>query len=201
MTADVPTLGVGIALLALGVDWRIRAVRRRHADFRDRVCGALDDPDPVARRAAVGVIVQHGLSAIAGLLLDAIAKETDFTVLDAIAEAVARNQWEPSDRPHVFELRLWAARRFEEQAEHRRLDEGPQRTPEQTAPLAEPGSRQFAEAESGGAHAPAANGHGPPATHTQRRRLVAQIAADALERVRGTGAREDSSRRHPERRP
>jgi hypothetical protein len=113
------TLGLGVTLLALGVDWRVRVVRRRRAALGELVRGALRDPNPLARRAAAVVVVGQGLAAVAELLLEAIALERDSSVLDAIAEAVARNQWEPSHRAEVLELRLWAQRRLEERDQRR----------------------------------------------------------------------------------
>jgi hypothetical protein len=123
MTGDALTLGVGIALLTLGVDWRVRTLRHRRAEFRGRVGEALHDPDPMARRAAAAVIVQQGLIEAAEQLFEATRRETDPAVLDAIAEAVARNQWEPSRRADVLELRLWAQRRLEERTRGLSKDE------------------------------------------------------------------------------
>lgn len=123
MTGDALTLGIGLTLLALGVDWRIRTLRHRRAEFRGRASKALEDPDPIARRAAAAVIVQQGLIEAAEQLLEATRRETDPAVLDAIAEAVARNQWEPSRRADVLELRLWAQRRLEERARGLTRDE------------------------------------------------------------------------------
>jgi hypothetical protein len=105
MTGDALTLGLGIALLALGVDWRVRTLRHRRAEFRGAAAKALTDPDPTARRAAAAVIAQQGLVEAAEQLLAATRSETDAAVLDAIADAVARNQWEPSRRADVLELR------------------------------------------------------------------------------------------------
>jgi hypothetical protein len=116
MTGDPLTLGIGIALLALGVDWRVRTLRHRRAEFRGQVGKALEDPDPMVRRAAAVVVVQHGLAEAAAQLLEATRTENNPAVLDAIAEGVARNQWEPSRRADVLELRLWAQRRLEERA-------------------------------------------------------------------------------------
>jgi len=117
MIGDLPTLGLGVALLAGGVDWRVRTVRRRREDFLRRARAALNDQAPATRRAAVAVVTQQGLSAVADLLLETIRQEKDRSVLDAIAEAVARNQWEPTHRREVFELRLWAQRRLELRAQ------------------------------------------------------------------------------------
>jgi hypothetical protein len=139
MTGDPLTLGIGIALLALGVDWRVRTLRHRRTEFRGRVGEALEDPDPIARRAAAVVILQHGLNEAAAQLLEATRRENNPAVLDAIAEGVARNQWEPSRRADVLELRLWAQRRLEERArsasngrpaEPRTLARGQRRWPE-----------------------------------------------------------------------
>jgi hypothetical protein len=75
------------------------------------------------RRSDAAVIAQQGLVEAAEQLLAATRSETDAAVLDAIADAVARNQWEPSRRADVLELRLWAQRRLEERARSPSRDE------------------------------------------------------------------------------
>jgi hypothetical protein len=72
------------------------------------------------RRAAAAVAVQQGVAATGELLLEVIAGEHDVGVLDAIAEAIAQNQWEPCDHPPVLELRLWSAHRLARRADQRR---------------------------------------------------------------------------------
>lgn len=106
MPADLVLAGVGIALIALAVAWR----RHAHRSVRTTLAAALASPDPAERRAAVGVIAEHGVAANAELLLDHACNEEDPEVLAAIALAVARSQWEPLDNPTVVELRLWAQR-------------------------------------------------------------------------------------------
>ncbi|HWF52067.1 MAG TPA: hypothetical protein VG294_15610 [Solirubrobacteraceae bacterium] len=113
MTVDTVMLGVGVALLTGGVVWRVLAVRRRRAHFLGRARAALGAQDRTTRCAAVAVVTQQGLSPVAELLLEATQRETEATVLDAIAEAVGRHQWEPSHRRELFELRLWAQCRLQ----------------------------------------------------------------------------------------
>jgi hypothetical protein len=113
MTVDVVIFGVGVALLAGGVVWRGLAIRRRRADFLGRARAALEAQDGARRCAAVAVVTQQGLSPVAELLLEATQRESEACVLDAIAEAVARHQWEPSHRRELFELRLWAQCRLQ----------------------------------------------------------------------------------------
>jgi hypothetical protein len=114
VSLDLVLVAAGAVLLCAAVAWRWRGRALRRDQVRARLKAALADPDPAVRKAAVAVSAQRGLSELAELLLDASARERDEEVLDAIAEAVARNQWEPLDDPVLLELRLWARRRFEE---------------------------------------------------------------------------------------
>jgi hypothetical protein len=165
---------------------------------------ALRDPDPLARRAAASVIVQQGLSTVAGLLLESIRGERDPSVLDAIAEAVARNQWEPSNRPDVLEVRLWSARRLEERAQ-RRLEEQALLAKQERARLQLERETQHRLAEqaalavrrtpaalapgppssNGDSAAASTNGHGPSsAPGTWPNTAVAKLAAGAVRRLK-----------------
>jgi hypothetical protein len=192
MTVDAPTLGLGVALLAAGVDWRVRAIRRRRADFRRRARSALDDHDPTTRRAAVAVVAQQGLSAVTELLLETTRRESDGSVLDAIAEAVARNQWEPSQRPEVFELRLWAQCRLEQRAQRRREDAAAIEKLH-TSPPSPPGSD--------GGELVVSNGHRPPAvSQSVRGRALAVMAADGWRRLREARTLPPEQHRESERR-
>jgi hypothetical protein len=191
MIADAPTLGIGVALLAAGVDWRVRAIRRRRADFRRRARSALDDQDPATRRAAVAVVAQQGLSAVAELLLETTRRESDGSVLDAIAEAVARNQWEPSHRPEVFELRLWAQRRLQERA---------QRGREEAVPLEQLDTTLPSPPASDGYELVVSNGHGPQAgSQASRGRALAVMAAGGWRRLRVTRTSPEEQHRKAER--
>ncbi len=102
-------LGVGIALVAAAIVWQ--TLMRRHS--RTFLVRALSDPDPAQRRAALDVVAARGVERHVPLLLDRIEVETDPTVVQAIAEMVARNQWLPVDRADVAMLRMWAARHLE----------------------------------------------------------------------------------------
>src|SRR5438093_6591452 len=78
---------------------------------------ALSSPDPANRRAAVAVVSQQGVARFAEVLLNHTRYERDPTVLMAIADAVARNQWEPADSPPLVQLRMWAQRYLDEEDE------------------------------------------------------------------------------------
>jgi hypothetical protein len=113
VSLELVPLAAGGVLVVLAFVWRLLTLRNRRARVRARLEAALADPTPSVRRAAITVATQQGLSPVAGPLLNAILSETDPTVLDAIALAVARNQWEPLDHPLVVEVRLWAQRRLD----------------------------------------------------------------------------------------
>jgi hypothetical protein len=200
MIADAPTLGLGLALLAAGLDWRVRAIRRRRADFRSRARAALDDQDPATRRAAVAVVAKQGLSAVAELLLEAIRRERDGSVLDAIAEAVARNQWEPSHRPEVFELRLWAQSWLEQGAQRQReeavaLEQRAQRQREESVALEQLYTSTPSPRASDSYEPVVSNGHGPQTiSQASRPRALALLAAGGWRRLRV--ARTSPAERH-----
>ena len=94
-------------MLAAAAIWRVRSHRRA----RSLVRAALTDPNTETRRAGAAVIGEHGLAPYADVLAALVASERDETVLEAVAAAVARNQWEPADDPRLVELRLWARSR------------------------------------------------------------------------------------------
>jgi hypothetical protein len=75
----------------------------------------LRAPDPSARRSALELVGNDGLAAHAGALVELVRHETDPAVLDAVADLVARNSWEPADQPRLVELRLWARGRLSAQ--------------------------------------------------------------------------------------
>jgi carbamoyl-phosphate synthase large subunit len=60
----------------------------------------------------VAIAAERGLRTHVRVLADMTRNERDETVLAALAEAVVRNQWEPSDSQGLLELRLWAQTRF-----------------------------------------------------------------------------------------
>jgi hypothetical protein len=101
-------VAVGVALLVGAAGWRT-AVRYR---AKQRVRQLLHAPDPSARRSALDLVGNDGLSAHAGALVDLVRAETDPTVLDAVADLVGRNSWEPADQPRLIDLRLWARGRL-----------------------------------------------------------------------------------------
>jgi hypothetical protein len=106
--------GGGLGLLASAAVWRGMARRRTTATVR----GALRNPDPRLRQAAFVVAGQLGLSPYVDLLLEHTHRERDPATALALAEVVARNQWEPADDSRLVELRLWAQQRLAHQAAH-----------------------------------------------------------------------------------
>jgi hypothetical protein len=98
----------GASLLLLALLWQ-RARRRKVVRTLRR---ALVDDDPDVRRGAIVVTAQQGLSDQAGLLLELARRERDPSVSLVLAQAVARNQWEPATGDRMIALRLWAQRRL-----------------------------------------------------------------------------------------
>jgi hypothetical protein len=103
----IAAAAAAVCLLLIAVLWRALA-RRRASRTLERM---LVNHDPAVRRSALAMIGGQGLRGCADLLLRRTAEETDTDVLDALAATVARNQWEPADRPALVSLRLWAEQR------------------------------------------------------------------------------------------
>jgi hypothetical protein len=116
---EIGFLFLGIGIVVAAVVWRTMVRRRAVSALQ----WALESFDAADRRAAVAVVSQQGLARFAEVLLAHTRREDDATVLLAIADAVARNQWEPADSPPLVQLRMWAQRYLEEE------DEGPGPSP------------------------------------------------------------------------
>ncbi len=101
---------VAIAAGAVGgaVVWRIQSRQR----VRRQITEALAASDLATRIAAIEVIAGHGIGPFATILLARARYDNIPTVLDAIADVVARNQWEPISTPDMASLRLWAQHRL-----------------------------------------------------------------------------------------
>ena len=112
---EIVLLFLGIGIVVSAVVWRTM-VRRRAVSSLQWALGSFDPGD---RRAAVAVVSQQGVARFAEVLLEHTRHEEDPSVLLAIADAVARNQWEPADSPPHVQLRMWAQRYLDEE------DEGP----------------------------------------------------------------------------
>jgi len=95
----------GVALLAGGIGWRWA---HRHRSDRHLI-ELLNDPRPPVRQVAAGIAGQHGIRRHAATLIARAGVEDDALVRRTLAEAVARNQWEPLDTPDMVELRFWAS--------------------------------------------------------------------------------------------
>ena len=100
MLAELTTV-VGLAALVVAVVWR--GVTRRRV--RQRVEAMLCDPDAQVRLDGAGIVGDIGLARFGTALLERVRIEADPAVLDALGEAVARNQ-RPLDDPGLIELRV-----------------------------------------------------------------------------------------------
>jgi len=108
---EIVFLFLGIGVIVAAIVWRTM-VRRRAVSSLQYALGSFD---PADRRAAVHVVSQQGVSRFAEVLLEHTKNEDDPTVLLAIADAVARNQWEPADSPPLVQLRMWAQRYLDDE--------------------------------------------------------------------------------------
>ena len=105
--AEWGAIVLGVLLIVNGVLWRQLHLRRK----RRAQHAGLDNPDPAVRAAAVETMTTGGLSVHAAALEELIKTEKDPTVLEAVANAVFQNQWEPASVPAMIQLRIWASNR------------------------------------------------------------------------------------------
>jgi hypothetical protein len=103
----------GAALVVLAVLWWWIARSRR----KRRIARGLRSTDPQERARAGVRLTELGLVRAARPLLDHVPGEQDARVRLAIALAVARRQWEPSNADRVARLREWASKELQEQGE------------------------------------------------------------------------------------
>ncbi|HET9516494.1 MAG TPA: ATP-grasp domain-containing protein [Actinoplanes sp.] len=90
-------------LLPASVAARLTARRDRR-----QVDDTVEHETAVRRAVAVRELAEQGLDAHIATLLAVAAHETQPQVLDALAGAVAAQQWEPAANRDVIALRLWA---------------------------------------------------------------------------------------------
>jgi len=103
----------GAALLVIALVWRLTTrSRTRRALLR-----GLDASEPQERARAGIQLIELGLPRAARPLLDLVPRENDARVRLAIALAVARRQWEPSNAARVTTLRDWASTELERQGQ------------------------------------------------------------------------------------
>ena len=103
----------GAALLVIAIVWR----QTTHHRVRSALIRGLDAPEPQERARAAIQLIERGLPRAARPLLDLIPRENDARVRLAIALAVARRQWEPSNAPRVTTLRDWTSTELERQGQ------------------------------------------------------------------------------------
>ena len=102
LVAAIPLL---VAVVVAIVVWRNARRERAATELRTR----LSNPDPNVRRRTLDEVTDESLAANAALLRELLARERDPEVLDALAAAVARSRWEPSNDPDLVELRRWVS--------------------------------------------------------------------------------------------
>ncbi len=94
-----------VAVIVAVVVWRSARRERSRKDFQL----LLGDPDPLARRRALDAVTDDVLARNSKALLAFVSTEPDPDVLDAVAAAVARSRWEPTQDRDLVELRRWVA--------------------------------------------------------------------------------------------
>ena len=107
--AEWGAIVLGVLLIVNGILWRQLHLRRRRRDLR----AGLDDPDPAMRAEAVERMTATGISEHATVLEELVKTERDPLVLEAVASAVFRHQWESAGDPAIVQLRMWASNRTE----------------------------------------------------------------------------------------
>jgi hypothetical protein len=101
----------GIALVVVALAWWWGTRTRRKA----RLVRQLRATDPQERARAGIRLIDLGLVRAARPILDHVATEQDARVRLALALAVARRQWEPSNASKVARVREWASGELERQ--------------------------------------------------------------------------------------
>ncbi len=102
LIAAVPLV---IAALIASVIWRSAKRERASQALRSR----LESPNPQTRRDALDKVTDEMLSIHSVMLCELLARESDPDVLDALAAAIARSKWEPTDDDALSQLRRWVA--------------------------------------------------------------------------------------------
>jgi hypothetical protein len=87
--------------------WRSASHQRTKRDLHE----GLTSPDPARRRVTLERVDEDQLARYAPMFVRLLESESDPEVLDALAAAVARSRWEPTDNGNLVELRRWVAGR------------------------------------------------------------------------------------------
>jgi hypothetical protein len=102
LIAAVPLV---IATMIASVIWRSAKRERVSRALRSR----LESPNPQTRRDALDKVTDEMLSEHSVMMCELLARESDPDVLDALAAAVARSKWEPTEDATLLQLRRWVA--------------------------------------------------------------------------------------------
>jgi hypothetical protein len=101
----VVAVPIAIALVIVIVVWR--SARRDRA--RAALAEQLANPEPRERRRVLDGVDDEVLARNSATLFELLNREQDPDVLDALAAAIARSRWEPTDDRNLIELRRWVA--------------------------------------------------------------------------------------------
>jgi hypothetical protein len=96
-----------IAIFVAVAVWRSASSQRTKRSLQD----GLSSPDPAERRRTLESVDEDTLTKHAPVFVRMLETERDPDVLDALAAAVARSRWEPTDNGNLVELRRWVAGR------------------------------------------------------------------------------------------
>ena len=100
LIASIPLV---IAALIASVIWRSAKRERVGRALRSR----LESPNPQTRRDAIDAVTDDVLAEHVEMLCELLDTESNDDVLDALAAAVARSKWEPTDDAGILRLRRW----------------------------------------------------------------------------------------------
>lgn len=111
MKSDMPyvwaALPLVVAVIIAFIVWRSARKERSRRRLREE----LASPSAAVRRQTLEQVDDDALARNAALLCEFLESERDPDVLDALAAAVARSRWEPTDDGNIVELRRWVAGR------------------------------------------------------------------------------------------
>jgi len=96
-----------IAIFVAIAVWRSASSQRTRRALQE----GLSSADPAVRCATLDAVDEVDLSRNAQVFVRFLGTERDPDVLDALAAAVARSRWEPTDNGNIVELRRWVAGR------------------------------------------------------------------------------------------
>jgi hypothetical protein len=96
-----------IAAVIAAIVWRSASKERGKRALQD----GLASESPAVRSETLRSVDEDALVRHAAVFVELLDQERDPDVLDALAAAIARSRWEPTDDGNIVELRRWVAGR------------------------------------------------------------------------------------------